>query len=128
MPNLTLQEMIILIVALAAVISLVVSLIKHSVRIALTVCLIVVLFSGFTWVPEQVKIWLDNINNPTEVIDPDMQVDYDWEATIKDIGEDVKVVVDKNKGTWIESAKSLWAKITGTFEDSSSETNTETNQ
>ena len=117
MANLTLQEFIILIVALATIISLVVSLVKHSVRIALTVCLVVFLFSGFTWLPEQVKIWLDNMNTPVEPIDPDMQVDYDWETTLKDIGEDVKVVVDENKGTWIEAGKSLWAKITGTYEE-----------
>lgn len=110
--NLTLKELIILIVALSLIVSVLLGIFKHSVRIILTGFLIVVLFSGFTWLPEQIRNWIHTGDDPTEPIDPDMQVNP-IDETVKQVGETVNDFVEENKDSWILAAKSLWDKING---------------
>lgn len=52
--DLTLKELIILIVVVAVVALLVVSIIKSSIKLAMVAIVISVLFSGFTWLPEKI--------------------------------------------------------------------------
>ena len=112
MMNLTLKEWIILIVALSLIISIVLGIFKHSVKIIITGFLIVVLFSGFTWLPEQIRKWIYTGDDPSQTVDPDMQVGGPDE-TLKQVGNTVGGFIEENKDSWILAAKSLWNKING---------------
>ena len=108
--GLTLKEAIILVVALSLIISLVLGLVKHSLRLIGIVVVIGILFSGFTWLPEQIKHWIGK--DDTVIVDPDMQYN-NLNDTIDDISGVVGDFVDDNKDSWIEAGKSLWNKIQG---------------
>lgn len=105
--DLTLKELIILIVVVAVVASIVVSIVKSSLKIAAVGLLCLVLFSGFTWLPEKIG----GIVGDNNAIDPEMTLGVD--ETLKGIGETAKDIYDENKDSWIEAAKSLWQKIVG---------------
>lgn len=112
--NLTLQEIIILIVAIAVIVSFVISLIKSSIKLALVGLAIMFLFSGFTWLPEKIQEWTGVADNT--VTNPD-DVDPDFNHSAQDvlngvINEGVEIV-NENKDSWIQSAQSLWYKILG---------------
>lgn len=112
MADLTLQEIIILTIVIAVVCTVIVSIVKSSMKIAVVGILIFLLFSGFTWLPEQIDKIL-NKPDEIEIIDPGMTLTP--EETLKGIGETTITIVKDNSGTWIEAAQSLWAKLTGTY-------------
>lgn len=119
MTDLTLQEMIILVVGVAVVVSVIFSIIKGSMKIAAVALIILILFSGFTWLPEQIENIL-NAQPDAEEVDPGMTLTP--EETLKGIGETAITIVKDNSGSWIEAAQSLWAKITGTYVPETPET------
>ena len=116
--NLTLQETIIIIVAIALLVSIIISIIKASLKIAIVAILAVFLFTGFTVLPDYLsgKIGADELaenyqNKMGEYIPIDTQ-------------DEAKQYIDENKDSWIESAKTLWQKINGTYQEPEN-TNTE---
>lgn len=110
MENLTLKEMIILIVALSATISIVISLVKHSLKIALTVILCVVLFSGFTWLPEKIAEW----TGADKGIDNEMTVMPDVNDTVNGVKNTANEIISSDEAqSWILAGKTLWNKIQG---------------
>lgn len=111
MYDLTLKEIIILVVVLSLIISLIVAFFKHSMKLALVGLVIMILFTGFTWLPEKVKQWVGQSDGEIEV-DPNMQYD-NLDETLNDVGSAVGGFINENKDSWIEAAKSLWAKIQG---------------
>lgn len=115
MSDLTLKELIIFVVVVAVIASVVVAIVKSSLKIALVGLLCLIMFSGFTWLPEKIGEALGDQN----AIDPDMTLGVD--ETLQGIGNTAKDIIDENKDSWIEAAKSLWQKIMG--EDSSNSVN-----
>ena len=114
MQNLTLQEFIILVVALAAIIAVVVAIVKSSFKIFLAVLICCVLFSGFTWLPEKVKEWTGSTIDPTPVsqyIDTDKVND-----AVDDVKNKVNDYIEENGQSWIDAGKSLLNKILGKAE------------
>ena len=109
--NLTIKELIILIVAVSLIASLVTGIIKHSLRIVLTVAIIAFLFSGFTWLPEKVKEWTESGIEPEDI-----------NEVVDATKEGINDFIEKDKDGWIESAKSLWNKIVGEGNEDSGET------
>lgn len=108
--NLSLKELIILIVALAAVISIVISLVKHSLRLALTVVVIVVLFSGFTWLPDKIADW----TGADKGVDNEMMVMPDINDTVNGVKNTASEIVESEETqSWILAGKTLWNKIQG---------------
>lgn len=107
MTELTLKELIILVVVVTVIASVVVAVVKSSLKIALVGLVCLILFSGFTWLPEKIGGALGDQN----AIDPDMTLGVD--ETLKGIGDTAKDIYDENKDSWIEAAKSLWQKIMG---------------
>lgn len=99
--ELTLQQWIILIVVISLIVSLIVGLIKSSIRLALAGIIIFLLFSVFTWLPEQVEIWLNGGSTEEITINIEENVDKinDW--------------VENDGQTWIQAGKDLWLKIIG---------------
>lgn len=114
MQNLTLQEFIILVVGLAAIIAVVIAIVKSSTKIFIAVLTCCMLFSGFTWLPEKIKEWTGSNINPTpinEYIDTDKV-----NNAIDDVKNKVNEYVEENGQSWIDAGKSLWNKILGVQE------------
>lgn len=131
MSNLTLQELVILVIAIVVICSVLIALVKGSLKVLIVGLLILTLFSGFTWLPEQIQKWLDNGTTTVEPIDPDMTLSV--EETIKGIGDTAIDLVNQNKDSWIKAANTLWLKLTGNYEESEtsggeSQESTESNQ
>ena len=92
---LTVKEWIILIILFAFLVSIVVSILKGSFKIALAGLLVLLLFSGFTFVPESVSRWLDST--------PEYQPNI--EEVMETMGEEAK--------GWWDSFKELLEKLAG---------------
>lgn len=112
--NLTLQELIILIIVIAVISSIIISIIKCSLKIFATGAIILVLFSGFTWLPELIANWTGT-EPPIQEVDP--QFNFGVDNTVSVIVDDSMQFIDKHKDSWIASAQSLWNKITGNAEE-----------
>lgn len=110
--GLTLKETIILIVALSLIISLVLGIFKHSIKLIGVMIVLAILFSGFTWLPEQIRHWIYTGKDDSVAVDPNMQYN-NLNDTINDVGTAVGDFVNENKGSWIVAGKSLWNKIQG---------------
>lgn len=123
--ELTLQEWIILIVAVAVLVSIIISVIKASLRLAVIAIIILCLFTGFTFLPEALVEKLGN--NPiaeeyqNKMGDTPAPIDTtDAQEAIDKLGEGAGKAIDyvnQNKDSWINSAKSLYQKITGTYNE-----------
>ena len=100
--ELTWKEALILVAAIAFILSIVFSVLKHSIRMAIAICVAILLFSGFTWLPEKIKEWT-SADKPA----PDVNEVVD---TVKDGWNDY---IDAEGESWIDAANSLWQKITG---------------
>jgi hypothetical protein len=129
--NLTLQETIILIVAIALLVSIIISIIKASLKIAIVAILAVFLFTGFTVLPDYLsgKIGADELaenyqNKMGEYVPIDTQDAQNTVNSINQKADEAKQYINENKDSWIESAKTLWQKINGTYEEPEN-TNTE---
>lgn len=92
---LTVKEWIIVIILAAFLISLIVSILKGSLKIALAGLIVLLLFSGFTFVPESVSKWL----NSTPEYQPNV------EEVMENMGEEAQ--------GWWDSFKELLEKLAG---------------
>lgn len=110
--GLTLKETIILIVVLALVISLALGIFKHSLKLVSIILVLSILFSGFTWLPEQIKHWINTGEDTSAKVDPDMQYN-NLNDTINDVGNMAGTFIKENKDPWITAWKSLWNKLQG---------------
>ena len=131
MDGLTLKELIILIILIAAVVAIVVGLAKGAVKVAICIAICVFLFSGFTWLPNKIKEWTgstqepDDINETIDLVKDEASDLFNVDVNKIDEGIEsgkkaVNTVKDfaKEEGpSWLASLKSLWAKISGTNEN-----------
>ena len=108
--DLTLQELVILIVLIAVVASVIVAIIKSSIKIACIGLVVFVLFSGFTWLPEKIA----EITGSDPITDEEIQqIQDEANGVVEDIYNTGKDFYDENKDSWISAAESLWQKLTG---------------